>query len=988
MSYSYRDAWLATPSSDLVSSPVAALSLLSQNVLFDEFEADKLHSDSRWDELLKQVEAMNVDIIGFQEVKATFLEKLLACAWVRESYYISCVDGIHITPYGQIVIAKFPFKVSYYEYSSHKRVVVGTFRLNDRLVHVPCVHLVSDHGKGNLGAKRLAQMTTIYTRTVPEFSDAMEKDNGSDTMIIGDFNMGDGGEGEALSIRSDFVDCWKFLNGNDPGYTFDPELNALAAITTKTGVRRRYDRLLVRSSQYHWQVLSCSLVNTESLHITTLADGTSVRLPVSDHFGLLTTLQFVCDESERSRLVSSRVKTLAKDKEAANSIGAFLVAERMIETREELMRRQNALQLLHAFIARACPSQEGFHLVPVGSFGLGVQTPTSDIDVLCVSSWNTGDFFASLIRFFHSEARKGRDSSSSSSSSSSSASSSSHSNALPVVATPRLVLDALVPVISVTILNVPIDIQYAQVRNVSNFTRSGFDLNKLLIEAETRPEVRNQFDQASLLAAQSARAVSVLLSLIPDLPTFQKAYLCIKRWAEAKGLTSNRLGFLGGHAWTIMLVRVAQTSPRNISVFGLVHAFFETYANWDWRNHSVSVLLKGGLPIPYAHVSKKEPVCVVTCTQPYKNITRNATHSSRRVLIAELQKAHSAVVLGGNPLDLLTQQLWKPVDFFNAHSSYLQVNFSAATYREYAQFAGQVESRLVQLLLLLESTPVVLARPWPTRFVYKSSSFLYGGSFFIGLSTIKENLREKDLASNSHLDLAKYADDFIKSIERWAGFSHENMKITIKQRTKESLIRSPPTPETSSTYPAAAIADEDENEGYDESDEDSPSEEEDDANNATAASSSHGNAAFSSASSSASKTNPNSNHNNATAKRGKDAENGNAQGGGKAGKKKGRRGEEDDAAPQVQKRRMKTSEECINWIRHDGRFNTEEFIISYEDRFVGLMEVALAEFATDQQSEVFIPMHRVWLIKQNGRIVWDRKNRMDVVGAEFRGTPH
>jgi poly(A) polymerase len=863
--------------------------------------------------------------------------------WIQAQYHISDVSGIHITPYGQVVIAKYPFKVSYFEYSSHKRVIIASFNLNDRIVNVPVVHLTSDHGKGNLGAKRLSQMTTIYNKTVPDLSD-LEKDNGADCFIIGDFNMGDGGEGEALSIRPDFVDCWKTLCADDPGYTFDPKENALASITTKTGVRRRYDRIIVRSAGFHWQPLSCSLINTEPIALS-LEDLSVVHLPPSDHFGIMAQLQFLDDSQERSALVSAKLKSIQRDREATQSLASFLVAEHMLESKEQILKRHTALQYLQTLIQRACPTTEGFRLIPVGSFSLGLQTPDSDLDVLCCSSLNTGDFFSTLTRFLHAETR--RDSSSG------------------AVQMPRLVLDAVVPVISVSILGVPMDIQYAQVRNV-NFNRS-FDLGRMLLEAETKTEVRNQFDQASFLAAQSVRAVDVLTSLIPDLSVFQKAYACIKRWASAKGLNSNRMGFLGGHAWTIMLTRVAQSNPR-ASIFGLVSAFFATYSEWDFRTNPVTVLVRPA--IGYSHVSKKEPVCVITCSPPYKNITRNATHSSRRVLITELQKAHSLTAAGGNAQEIL-QELWKPSDFFKSHSTYLQVNFAAATYKEYSHFAGQIESRLVQLLLLLESTPVVLARPWSTRFVYKSSSFHYGGSFFIGLSPIKENLREKEAQkSGGHLDLAKYADDFIAAMERWAGFSPETMRISIKQRARDSFTNELPVQETSETYPASSIVDEDSDPEEEEMGEEEILEI---SANHTPASSSSATAASSSSTSTTQTSSPSKPNGTAA----KDAKAKPAQ---KGGKKKGNQVEQDSQP----KRRMKTSEECINWIKHDGRFNPEEFIISYEDRFVGLMEVALTDFTSDQSSDVFIPMHRVWLIKQNGRIVWDRKNRLDILGEAFR----
>lgn len=898
-------------------------------MLFDEFESDKIHSFYRWNELLHQLEALNADIIGLQEVTEQFLKKVLETPWVREHYHISDIDGAHTTPYGQIVLAKYPFKLSYYEYSSHKRVVIATFSFNGRPTHVPVVHLTSDHGKGNLGAKRLAQMNIIYDRTVPSRVDA-DKDNGADCIVIGDFNMGDGGEGEGSSLRTDFVDCWKSLNGlSDPGYTFDPQENRLAAITTKSGDRRRYDRVLVRSAAFHWQPLLCTKINTEPLDIT-IADGTVVKLPPSDHFGVLAQLQYIDNANERAALLAAQRKIAQQDREMALNIASFLQSEQMLETPTQLSARQAALQRLNELVAQVCNGPEGFRLFPVGSFGLGVHTPHSDMDILCCSSTPAGDFFAGMTRYLNSQSKK--DSS---------------------IGTCRLILDAVVPIISVTILNVPIDLQYATIRNVT-WGKTNVDLVKVLEEADERPLL----DQASFLAAQSYRALRVLTSLIPDLNVFKHAYLIIKRWAAAKGLDSNKMGFLGGHAWTIMLTRVAQANSR-ASVMGLVAEFFSTYASWDFRNNPVTVNMFPA--INYNFVSKKEPICVITCTTPHKNITRNATHSSRRILIAELQKAHSIVSRPGNPQEVL-RDLWTPLAFTSLHSSYLQINFSAATHREYSQWAGQIESRLVQLLLWLESSPAVLARPWPTRYVYASSSFKYGGSFLIGLSAIKENVREKEAEkSGGHLDLSRFVDDFKAAMERWAGFDAESMRLNIRQRSRASLESDGPLPETLSTYSLEDILAEDQDAASS-----SDEEVEETAEPEPVASPS---AAPAPAAASSSSTNGKIVHKPA-------ADSTDTKYSSSKAKAKKQGNQDEEPAP---KRRMRTSEECMSWIRHDHRFNPEEFIVAYEDRFAGLQEVPLNDWTHDQSSLVFIPMHRVWLIRHNGRIVWDRKNRIDTL---------
>lgn len=941
-SFKFDSEWV--PATSIASEPATCpvLTIVSQNVLFDDFQPEKIHSEYRWTELINQVEHMNADFIGFQEVKEPFLQKLLATPWIRSSYYISTIGGPHVEPYGQVLIAKYPFQVSFFEYSSQKRVIIGTFQLNNRTLHIPVIHLTSDHGKGDLGAKRIAQMGTIYERTVPDITKGIEADNGADVFIIGDYNMTDGGEGEALSLRPDLVDCWKQLNGlSDPGYTFDPDTNVLAAINTKTGLRRRYDRILVRSAGFHWQPLSCQVVNTEPVPFQ-IGDGSTVTLPVSDHFGIMAQIQFLEDVQERASLISARAKLIASNTVDSSTMDNIIESEHLMETKSELSLRAEALRALEQLIS-ACLDTKEFRLFPVGSYGLGLQTPSSDIDVLCAGSISPADFFPVLLRFLRREARQ--------------------NEGRIITGAPALVLDAIVPLLTFGIMGVTIDIQYAQVRNVK-FNKS-LDLGRMLADAETRPEVRNQFDQASLLAAQSVRALTILTSLIPDLPVFRKAYVIIKRWAEARGLTSNRMCFLGGHAWTIMLTRVAQTCSRT-SVYELVAAFFATYAVWDFRTHPVTVQTYP--EVTYRHVARKEPICIVTCSAPFKNITRNATQCSRQIFVAELQRAHSLFSLSGgakSPAEVL-RELWTPSNFFGEYSKYLQVNVAAATHREYSSFSGQVESRLVSLITRLESYPAIVVRPWPVRYIHRSSSFGYSCSFYLGL-TLKDSMSQEDARTSNH-----HLDEFIKMMENWAGFDVETMRISMQSRPRDYFNNVTPLPETSTTYSIEAILEEYPEDSPADSDEEEEEEEID--------------ASAEPSSSAPSSSTPSSSAPSSSADKATKAKPAWAQGKkGATSSKPSKRSAEPEAAQNNNGgRRMKTSEECINWIRHDSRFNSEEFIISYEDRFVGLMEVPVSKFTSDTSSDVFIPQHRIWLIKQNGRIVWDRKNRMDILGDEFR----
>lgn len=49
-----------------------------------------------------------------------------------------------------------------------------------------------------------------------------------------------------IYFERDFLDAWKCLKLNDPGYTFNPEVNELAALMSHSGKKKRIDRMLIR----------------------------------------------------------------------------------------------------------------------------------------------------------------------------------------------------------------------------------------------------------------------------------------------------------------------------------------------------------------------------------------------------------------------------------------------------------------------------------------------------------------------------------------------------------------------------------------------------------------------------------------------------------------------------------------------------------------------------------------------------------------------
>lgn len=82
---------------------------------------------------------------------------------------------------------------------------------------------------------------------------------------------------------------------------------------------------------------------------------------------------------------------------------------------------------------------------------------------------------------------------------------------------------------------------------------------------------------------------------------------------------------------------------------------------------------------------------------------------------------------------------------------------------------------------------------------------------------------------------------------------------------------------------------------------------------------------------------------------------------------------------------MKTAEDVISRIQWDERLPERHFIVGYLDRFTGVIEKPFSDFCWDDYVTVddinvlAVPRHRIQYFKYKSVIVWDKRNRTDLV---------
>ncbi|MEC4983260.1 MAG: endonuclease/exonuclease/phosphatase family protein [Oscillatoria sp. PMC 1068.18] len=238
-------------------------------VTFNVWYTDYYHQE-RAKFLLKIVKNCAADLIGFQEVTSSFLQLVLQKKWVRENYYISDSTGETVTPYGIILLSKFPIQqLTLYKLPSsmYRKLLVASLSINQESFQIGVVHLSS---KKYCASRREKQLAEIFP--------AME--NGNHAILMGDFNFCASWTEENAKIDRKYQDIWSVLRRDEPGYTEDTDINLMRLEQKGKAKQVRFDRILLRSSYPGWQANAIRLLGREPI---------SAKLRnvfPSDHFGL------------------------------------------------------------------------------------------------------------------------------------------------------------------------------------------------------------------------------------------------------------------------------------------------------------------------------------------------------------------------------------------------------------------------------------------------------------------------------------------------------------------------------------------------------------------------------------------------------------------------------------------------------------------------------------------------------------------------------
>lgn len=225
---------------------------------------------------------------------------------------------------------------------------------------------------------------------------------------------------------------------------------------------------------------------------------------------------------------------------------------------------------------------------------------------------------------------------------------------------------AAVPILTFDWCGINIDLLFARVN--ANSVPSSFDIdNDIVLDGA---------DGATEKSLNGPRVTNLIAALVSGTPeryqTFLTVVRCVRKWAKARGLYSNKMGYWGGVNINIGVALCLQMYP-NACPASLLRKFFLVFKTWRWpqpvmltKPHDAGY----GLPVWTPQGSARQIAPMITPAYPAMNSTLSVSRQTLQILQAEFERGHAIVdsfwkKFQGNPnAEVNWDLLFEPSDFF------------------------------------------------------------------------------------------------------------------------------------------------------------------------------------------------------------------------------------------------------------------------------------------------------------------------------------
>ncbi|KAF2122011.1 hypothetical protein BDV96DRAFT_562792 [Lophiotrema nucula] len=941
------------------AAPVpASLTVSSYNVLIDsEYPPARDRDPHVRDAILSQ--AALADILVLQEVSDDFLSYLLTDPELQECYPFTShgpPEQVDIGPLPSlrnvVVLSKWSFSWEFVPFHRrHKGAVVATFGsvVGSTPLVVAGVHLTCGLTDGSVAAKKVQaqNLKNHLSRHYP-----------SDPWIVaGDFNIATSSYTietalknksishqtvktlasiETLMSEAGLLDTWCIarveaadrsanFDGDDlfdgeEGATFNPRENELAAATSGTSNNRpqRYDRILIRPKG------ALRVIKFNQFGRPTTVNGVD-QVP-SDHWGIRATMAVVTESSGKLASGADALEQhMLNPKQASASLSntdlltSTLVAHDMFPSDNEIQSRRAAFDLIEDVLLGPTDGQ--------ASSASDVPLIITTVGSYALGVWTSASDIDCLCvgsissKTFFKLARQRL--------------LRAESRGIRLL---RKVEAHSGTMFELSVNGVSVDLQYCPAARVA-------ERWKELPTLHQSDPIFN-LPVLSLHKLKPYRDIAYIQRTLPSLSVFRLAYRCIKLWAVQRGIYSSRFGYLSGIHITLMLTIVYKRlvyDVGSLTAADLVTNFFHHFAQFDWQK----LMLFDPFfhkTMPRYHRSAREPMAILGYHAPNANVAHTSTVPGLNTLVKELKLADQFLsreaatweqFFGSPRSSIVNESSNGKADFLYSHDSYVKIDIQywGRTLGKGKGLVGWVESRCLLLVVdINKALPHLDVRIWPARFAKSDSEATesdYHGCYLIGLSRGANDSKQtsKDDKVAARVSLDKCFERFQNQLQAdnkcydpndcWIGIS-----LAKSSEVKNLTLDAREWGEYMADF------------DLDSDDEDEDAEEFDDTEELPA-----------------------------------------------TRKLAVRRAPSSSTSIPVSGAKLRPASDVLNRLRWDPTLDPSDYIVGYEDRFLGAKETSLERWKTEQTDDEFIPQHRILYFKRRGDgvVIWERKSRTDLV---------
>lgn len=365
-----------------------------------------------------------------------------------------------------------------------------------------------------------------------------------------------------------------------------------------------------------------------------------------------------------------------------------------IQRRERVLNRMGSLcrdWIKSVCLAKGLPMEvalsAGGQLFTSGSYRLGVHEPGADIDTILVapSVCRRGDFFGTANV---TEENPQRDPNSLAE----------RIHAHPDVTNFVPVEGAAVPLLTFDWEGINIDLLFARLN--TNSVPTDFDVDN--------DAVLDGADSATEKSLNGPRVTNLIAAFVGGTPERYQSFLtvvrCVRKWAKARGLYSNKMGYWGGVNINIGVALTVQLYP-NAAPAALLRKFFLVFKTWRWpqpllltKTHDAGY----GLQVWSPQQSARQVAPMITPAYPAMNSTLSVSRQTLQIMQEEFNRAYDIV-----------EKLWKEYQSSNKSS-----NFDATQW-----------SKLFEPSDFFISYPVRFFHTCTAQYLYESTTILTSLSF-------------------------------------------------------------------------------------------------------------------------------------------------------------------------------------------------------------------------------------------------------------------